>query len=172
MIFKSIVLTILISSSYRFQMSNGWLITRAIDAQKALIAHEEALVDQARTAIKERTDSALNSAKESLMNVAEQINYYVTFPLRISDQVVQQSRGMLSDARSKLLQYISIPRSLHPKPMELNSNEELLNNITFLERIQQQIEDVPGLTIVPNSSPNTTMDETLHDGNANDVSMN
>ncbi|XP_058834241.1 uncharacterized protein LOC131691679 [Topomyia yanbarensis] len=157
MLYRTLVLTLILSYLCTFNLSHGWIITRAIDAQKALIAREEALFEQAKTAVKDRTDNAVNSVKEGLLNVAEQIHYYVTFPVRLGDQVMQRSRGMLDNARTIVRHYIST----NPIPQSTGTDRgwQEKNNATILQRIQEQLSDAPILRIALNTSSDALSEE-------------
>ncbi|XP_058456728.1 uncharacterized protein LOC131434100 [Malaya genurostris] len=166
MLLKSLVITVFLSYLCTFHFSQAWIITRAIDAQKALIEREEALLEQAKVAVKDRTDSALNTVKEGLMNVGEQILYYVSFPVRLGDQVRQGSRGMINNARSMLQQYIVT--SLAPRFTETGRSLNDTSNMPLL-RINESPEESSDSLTTDNISTNVPSDGSLHEITSNDA---
>ncbi|XP_065085779.1 uncharacterized protein LOC135707810 [Ochlerotatus camptorhynchus] len=136
-----------------------------IDAQKAVIAREEALLKQAHHAVKDRIDEAFDSAHKTLLNVVQQMHYYITYPLRAGNGMIEQSRSMLSNATSSLSGYLPFFGSQTIETATVTPNGIRTTDETSLsdrmQMMREQISKLSGVRVVFNTEPEVSSDGPL-----------
>ncbi|XP_062550893.1 uncharacterized protein LOC134215795 [Armigeres subalbatus] len=128
-------------------LSDGSVINLFIEAQKQVIAREEALLKQAQDAVKERIDQAFEAAHEALLNVVQQVHYYATYPFRAGNEMVEQSMNMLSNATSSLAGYLpSFGSQTNETAQNSYGIPGTAGEPSFINRVQQMGEQLSRLS--------------------------
>ncbi|KAL1395408.1 hypothetical protein pipiens_011282 [Culex pipiens pipiens] len=127
-----------------FHASHGSIINRAIEAQKALIEREEAFVEDTRNAIRDRTDRAMESARQLLLSTAERMIQIATYPIRYGGQLAGQSRQLLSSARERLLSFNPVAFFTDPgtstEAVIIHQEED---DVPYLEKMEMRMATMP-----------------------------
>nr|XP_019562195.2 uncharacterized protein LOC109430584 [Aedes albopictus] len=144
MVIRLTIVTALLCVTLNPEPCGGAIINLFIDAQKHVIAREEALLKQAQEAVKDRIDQAFDTAHDALMNVAEQVHYYATYPFRAGNEMIMSALG---NATSSLAGYLPSFRTQPDEP----AAPETVDEATFINRVQrmrEQISRLSGLKVV------------------------
>lgn len=136
-----------------------------IDAQKAVIAREEALLKQAQHAVKDRIDEAFDSAHKALLNVVHQVHYFLSYPFRAGNEMIEQSRSILSNATTSLSGFLPFLGSVTNETTIVKpTGVETTDETSFAGRMQmmhEQLSKLAGVRVVFNTEPEVPSDGPL-----------
>ncbi|XP_055611404.1 uncharacterized protein LOC129758012 [Uranotaenia lowii] len=164
MILRFLFSLLFVSSTLNFApVTHGSIITRTIEAQKALIAREEALLEQTKAAVKDAVDGAVDVTRETLANVAEHAINIATFPVRVGSRVIDRSKDLVYNTTQKLWEYSPIQFSIsEPKPRAAPVAQDRLDvtpqaaqeEASWTQRLWNTINSLPIIRVVFNTTSN------------------
>ncbi|XP_052898432.1 uncharacterized protein LOC128305152 [Anopheles moucheti] len=87
-----LVLLVLVSIVATQYGTRAAILTRAIEAQKSLVEREEQVLQDAKDQVYRTAQNAIDVSRDAVSNVADQLRYVVTYPLRVASEALEKPK--------------------------------------------------------------------------------
>ncbi|XP_058066164.1 uncharacterized protein LOC131215784 [Anopheles bellator] len=152
------------------QHCNAAILTRAIEAQKTLVEREEQLLGQAKEEMYRRAQNALETSRDAVSSVADQVRYTLLSPWRVASEALERPKLYAKYLLSK-----SFPKPADeaaPAVVDLNDSEasssfgQLMSNVPvvrlfFNEASTESSVQTKPSSLIEMSEPSPATSETL-----------